>query len=176
MSSGSNIVWGKAGSRMTRSSGRILLRREPYAIDIERVMQSFPDRLDLSDRQCRMATDFGVKLVISTDSHATSHLDLMRYGVATARRGWIEPTHVLNTRDCDSFLDLLHDGHRQVTCGDDHSAHGKRFLSNLLTRIDGNKHVEMRHSLKRRKAGSTALPCSTWHGVCYFFCSSHLVP
>jgi DNA polymerase (family 10) len=105
-------------------TGRILLRRDPYSLDMERIMtaakahgvaleaSAYPDRLDMSDVHCRMAKERGVKVVIDTDSHATSHLELMRYGVANARRGWLEAADVLNTRDCDEFLRLLHHGHR----------------------------------------------------------------
>ena len=105
-------------------TGRLLLRRDPYPLDMERVLaaarargvaleaSAFPDRLDLSDIHCRMARDMGVKIVINTDSHAPSHLDLMRFGVGTARRGWLEAKDVLNTRGPDEFLRLLHDGHR----------------------------------------------------------------
>lgn len=105
-------------------TGRLLLRRDPYALDMERVMRAAqkhgvaleasasPERLDLSDHHCRMARDLGVKVVINTDAHATGHLDLMRFGVGTARRGWLEAEHVLNTRGVDEFLKRLHAGHR----------------------------------------------------------------
>jgi DNA polymerase (family 10) len=105
-------------------TGRILLRREPYALDMERVMRAakahgvalevsaYPDRLDLNDVHCRLAKELGVKLVIDTDSHAPAHLALQRYGVDTARRGWLEKADVLNTRECDDFLAALHAGHR----------------------------------------------------------------
>ena len=105
-------------------TGRLLLRRDPYPLDMEKVLaaaaargvametSAFPDRLDLSDVHCRMARDLGVKIVMSTDSHAPGHLDLMRFGVDTARRGWLEAKDVLNTRGPDEFLRLLHDGHR----------------------------------------------------------------
>jgi DNA polymerase (family 10) len=105
-------------------TGRILLRRDPYPLDMECVMRAaqshgvalessaYPDRLDLSDTHCRMAKQHGVKLVINTDAHAPRHLDLMRFGVGNARRGWIEPGDVLNTREADEFLSLLHAGHR----------------------------------------------------------------
>ena len=105
-------------------TGRILLRREPYAVEMEAVMRAakfhgvamelnaFPDRLDISDVHCRMAKDIGVKIVISTDSHTPAHLRLMGYGVGNARRGWLEAKDVLNTRDADEFVRLLHEGHR----------------------------------------------------------------
>src|SRR6185503_20757900 len=105
-------------------TGRILLRRDGYALDMERVLRAarangvaleasaYPDRLDLSETHCRMAKEMGVKLVINTDSHATSHLDLLRFGVDTARRAWLTAADVLNTREPDEFLGLLHEGHR----------------------------------------------------------------
>ena len=58
---------------------------------------AYPDRLDLNDVHLRMAKQRGVKIVISTDSHATNHLAFMKYGVITARRGWIEKKDVINT-------------------------------------------------------------------------------
>jgi DNA polymerase (family 10) len=71
-----------------------------------------PDRLDLSDVHARMAKERGVKLVINTDAHAPSHFDFLRFGVGTARRGWLTAEDVLNTREPDEFLELLHRGHR----------------------------------------------------------------
>jgi DNA polymerase (family 10) len=67
-------------------------------------INSFPERLDLSDRLARRAKDLGVMLVIDTDAHAPAHFDNIRYGVAMARRAWAEPKHVLNTR---SYRDLV---------------------------------------------------------------------
>jgi DNA polymerase (family 10) len=105
-------------------TGRILLRRDPYPLDMEKVLaaakargvalesSAFPDRLDLSDLHCRMAKEMGVKVVISTDSHAPAHLDLLRFGAANARRGWLEPADVLNTLGADEFLSALQRGHR----------------------------------------------------------------
>lgn len=105
-------------------TGRLLLRREPYPLDMEEIMRAakakgvalevsaYPDRLDLNDVHCRLAKELGVKLVIDTDSHATSHLAMQRFGVDTARRAWLEKADVLNTRECDEFLAALHEGHR----------------------------------------------------------------
>jgi DNA polymerase (family 10) len=105
-------------------TGRLLLRRDAFQIDLEKVLRAakahgvameinaFPDRLDLSDIHCRMARDLGVKLVVSTDSHADSQLELMHFGVGSARRGWLEAKDILNTRDAGEFLRLLHEGHR----------------------------------------------------------------
>jgi DNA polymerase (family X) len=89
-------------------TGRILLRRDAMAYDMERILDAAarwgvvmecnaaPDRLDLKDAYLRMAKDRGVRVVISTDAHSIKNLELMRYGVQMARRGWIEKKDVLN--------------------------------------------------------------------------------
>jgi DNA polymerase (family 10) len=56
------------------------------------------ERLDLNDVHCNMAKEMGVKVAISTDAHSIDDLDHMRFGVWQARRGWLEPDDVLNTR------------------------------------------------------------------------------
>jgi DNA polymerase (family 10) len=66
-----------------------------------------PDRLDLDDVHSRMAKDMGLKLAISTDAHATGNLQYMRFGVDQARRGWLEPADVLNTRSWRELKKLL---------------------------------------------------------------------
>jgi DNA polymerase (family X) len=100
-------------------TGRLLLRRDPFGYDMERVLDacakhgvamecnSYPDRLDLKDLHLRMCKDRGVKVVISTDSHSTSHLAFIGYGVTTARRGWLTKTDVLNTLSPEQFLAAL---------------------------------------------------------------------
>ena len=100
-------------------TGRLVLRRDPFEYDMEKVLDAaarhgvamecnaFPDRLDLRDVHLRMAKQRGVKIVISTDAHAAGHLPFMRYGVDTARRGWIEAKDVLNTRPLEDFLKAL---------------------------------------------------------------------
>ena len=100
-------------------TGRLQLRREPFALDMEAVLDaakkhgvameinSFPDRLDLRDQHVRMCKERGVKVVISTDSHHTHHLPLLKYGVLTARRGWMEKGDVLNTLPVKKFLHSL---------------------------------------------------------------------
>jgi DNA polymerase (family 10) len=94
---------------LAHPTGRAIGQREAYAMDMERVMDeargkgvflevnSFPERLDLNDRHCRMAQEKGNLLVVNTDSHHPSHFDNMVYGVAQARRGWVGPRQVLNT-------------------------------------------------------------------------------
>ena len=96
-------------------TGRILLRREGYDFDLDAVMQAaarhnvamelnaYPDRLDLCDRHLKMAKERGVKIVINTDSHHTSHLEKMRFGVVQARRAWLTPEDVLNTLPAEAF-------------------------------------------------------------------------
>src|SRR5205085_6861783 len=96
-------------------TGRILLRRDAYAYDMDAVLQaaarnkvamelnSYPDRLDLCDRHLRQAKQTGVKIVINTDSHHTSHMEKMRYGVLQARRAWLSSADVLNTLPIDQF-------------------------------------------------------------------------
>jgi DNA polymerase (family X) len=100
-------------------TGRLLLRREAFEYDMEAVLDAcaqrgvvmecnaYPDRLDLSDVHLRMAKQRGVKIVISTDSHTTGNLKYMKYGVTTARRGWIEKKDVINTLPLDEFLASL---------------------------------------------------------------------
>ncbi len=100
-------------------TGRLLLRRDPFEYEMEKVFDACrkhgvamecnaqPDRLDLRDAHVRMARDHGVKIVISTDAHSTAHLAFMRYGVRTARRGWLEAKDVLNTLPTEKFLAAL---------------------------------------------------------------------
>ncbi|MGA8767110.1 MAG: DNA polymerase/3'-5' exonuclease PolX [Candidatus Acidiferrales bacterium] len=100
-------------------TGRLVLRREAFEYDMEAVLDAcakhgvamecnaFPDRLDLRDVHLRMAKQRGVKIVISTDSHSTRHLLYMKYGVETARRGWIEKKDVINTLPLEDFLAAL---------------------------------------------------------------------
>jgi DNA polymerase (family 10) len=68
---------------------------------------SYPDRLDLKDVYLRMCKDRGVKVVISTDSHSTTNLNFIGYGVTMARRGWLEKKDVINTYPVKDFLSAL---------------------------------------------------------------------
>jgi len=97
----------------------LINEREPYEVDIERLMEAakergcilelnaHPDRLDLTDRDCKMAKEMGVKVAISTDAHRTTDLDFMRFGVGQARRGWLEPDDVINTQSRTQLMKLL---------------------------------------------------------------------
>jgi DNA polymerase (family 10) len=70
-------------------------------------LNAHPDRLDLNDRHLLLAKELGVKIAISTDAHSTESLNYMRFGVWQARRGWIEPDDVLNTRKLTDLRRLL---------------------------------------------------------------------
>jgi DNA polymerase (family X) len=90
-------------------TGRQLLKRDPFQFDVEKVfaaaqqhgvileLNGNPERLDLCDRHAHLAKERGMKVIISTDAHHPEHLKLMRYGVTTARRGWLTKHDVLNT-------------------------------------------------------------------------------
>jgi DNA polymerase (family 10) len=104
---------------LAHPTGRLLGEREASALDIERVMRAAadrgcflevnaqPKRRDLADTYCKMAKDMGVKVAISTDAHSTAQLAYMRLGVYQARRGWLGPDDVLNTRGLAALRKLL---------------------------------------------------------------------
>lgn len=89
-------------------SGRLIGQRSPYEVDLHQILRvaaetgtamelnAFPDRLDLADEYLQEAKELGVKIAIGTDAHRREHLRYMFYGVATARRGWLEKADVLN--------------------------------------------------------------------------------
>ena len=100
-------------------TGRILLHRDPFPFDFERIVaeavrrgvwleiNASPERLDLNGAMIRTAKSKGAKFTISTDAHHPKHLDSMRYGVITARRGWLGPSDILNTLPADQFAAAL---------------------------------------------------------------------
>jgi DNA polymerase (family 10) len=100
-------------------TGRRLLMRGGYSFDLDRVFvaaaqagvamehNSYPERLDLSDVHLRMAKAKGVKFVINTDSHHTSHLEKIRYGVLQLRRAWLTKEDVLNTLPAEKFAKTM---------------------------------------------------------------------
>jgi len=104
---------------LAHPTGRLVLRRDPYDYDMEKVFDAcrahgvvvecsaYPDRLDLRDAHLRLAKQRGVKVVISTDAHSTTQLQVMKYGVQTARRGWLEARDVINTLPYEKFLAAL---------------------------------------------------------------------
>ncbi|MEW6683879.1 MAG: DNA polymerase/3'-5' exonuclease PolX [Nitrospirota bacterium] len=97
-------------------TGRLIGKREAYDLDIDEVIKTakrtgtvleidaFPDRMDLKDEHARKAVEAGVKLVIDSDAHHTSHFGVLHYGIAVARRGWVKKSDVLNTRSVGEFL------------------------------------------------------------------------
>lgn len=100
-------------------TGRLLLKREPYPFDVAVVIDAAAargvaleincqiDRLDLNDVHAKLARGRGARLVISSDAHSRTALDALRWGVLVARRAWLEPVHVLNTRPFDEFRSSL---------------------------------------------------------------------
>ena len=112
-------IGNKNVSILGHPTGRQLLRRDAYAFDMEALLDSaakakvamelnsYPERLDLNDRHLRMAKERGVKIVINTDSHHTSHLEKIKYGVLQARRAWLTKADVLNSLPAPAFLKAL---------------------------------------------------------------------
>jgi DNA polymerase (family X) len=100
-------------------TGRLLLRREPFALDLGLVLRraaelgvavehnAAPERLDLNDRDLRLAKELGCKIVIDSDSHDARNLGKMEYGLRQLRRAWLGPEDVLNTLGPDEFLAAL---------------------------------------------------------------------
>jgi DNA polymerase (family 10) len=106
-------------SLLGHPTGRQLLRRDAYPFDLDAVLKaaakyrvamelnSYPERLDLNDVNLRLAKQHGVKIVINTDSHHTSHMEKLRYGVTQARRAWLTKDDVLNTRPAGKFAEAM---------------------------------------------------------------------
>lgn len=100
-------------------SGRLINKRDPSEFDAEAVftaaaetgtaleVNAQPDRLDLRDADVRTAIESGATIAIDSDAHSTAQLELIRYGVATARRGWAEAKHVLNALPLDKLMERL---------------------------------------------------------------------
>jgi DNA polymerase (family X) len=106
-------------SILAHPSGRLIGEREPYDVDMPRVIQAakergcfielnaHPERLDLIDTHCRLAKEAGVLVSIATDAHRVQELGYLRFGVGQARRGWLEKGDVLNTRPLKELRSLL---------------------------------------------------------------------
>jgi DNA polymerase (family X) len=100
-------------------TGRQLLRRDAYPFDLDAILKaafknkvamelnSYPERLDLSDVHLRSAKQQGVKIVINTDSHHTSHMEKLRYGITQAKRAWLTKDDVLNTLPLKQFTGAM---------------------------------------------------------------------
>lgn len=106
-------------SAIAHPTGRILGRRQPYEVDMDAVMQAVvankkilelnasPYRLDLSDTHCANAQRLGIPIVINTDAHSVSGMDVMRYGVMQARRAALQSVDVLNCLDSNAFTSKI---------------------------------------------------------------------
>jgi DNA polymerase (family 10) len=104
---------------LAHPTGRLILEREPFKINLQETIRAaidqgvaveinaYPDRLDLKDVDARMARDMGARLAINTDAHSDRQLELMKFGVFTARRGWIEARDVINTLPLERLLRIL---------------------------------------------------------------------
>ena len=104
---------------LAHPTGRLLLERAPYDIDMPRIMRAarargcfleinaHPDRLDLGDAHCRMAKSEGVKLSLGTDAHRIGDLANLTFGIDCARRGWLEASDIVNTRSIGDLKALL---------------------------------------------------------------------
>jgi len=100
-------------------TGRIINQRPPYEVDIEKIIRvaketktileinAYPSRLDLKDEHARIAKEAGVKLSIDSDSHNISHLHYLEFGIAQARRGWVEKRDVINAWPMEKMLKML---------------------------------------------------------------------
>ncbi|MBZ5627461.1 MAG: DNA polymerase/3'-5' exonuclease PolX [Acidobacteriia bacterium] len=143
-------------------TGRILLRRDAYQFDMEAVLaaaarnavamelNAYPDRLDLCDRHLRMAKERGVKIVINTDSHHTSHMEKMKYGVLQARRAWLTKDDVLNTLPAEKFAKAMK---KQWPVASGECTNGISPASSARGR-----RTEFRHAGEQRKTQSDTEP------------------
>jgi DNA polymerase (family 10) len=99
-------------------TGRLLLRREPYGVDMPRIAEAAartgtmmeingnPNRRDLNEHNAKLAAEAGVRIVCTTDAHGTETLGNIQYSVATARRAWLSAEQIANTRNWRSFAPL----------------------------------------------------------------------
>ena len=104
---------------LAHPTGGLIGRRDPYEVDIEQIMDvakdtdtyleinAFPDRLDLNDYNIKVAKEKKVKFVIGTDSHSVLNLSFMKFGIATARRGWLEKKDIINTYSLSEIESML---------------------------------------------------------------------
>ena len=136
-------------------TGRLLLRREPYGVDIERIVEAAartgtmmeingnPNRRDLNEGHAKLAAEAGVTIVCNTDAHGVDTLDNMQYSVATARRAWLTPEQIANTRPWRSFAPLRKRAGRSAS-GDRRGSFalpGERSPSSTISRSRGQRHA-----------------------------------
>ena len=101
---------------LAHPTGRLLLSREPYALDVQAVLEKAvavgvsvelncdPHRLDLDWRYCRQARELGVTIEIGPDAHSVAALDNVHFGIGLARKAWLEAGQILNTRGADEII------------------------------------------------------------------------
>lgn len=106
-------------SVIAHPTGRLIGEREPYELDIERMLETasetgtaieinaYPMRLDLADSYVRAAKNRRVRMVINSDAHNSSQLEYISYGVSVARRGWLEKNDVLNSHGIKKLMNIL---------------------------------------------------------------------
>jgi len=104
---------------LAHPTGRLLGKRDAYEVDVDDLIDAakrtrtrleinaFPERLDLDDVHVKQAKDHGVQITLGTDSHSIQHFDFMRFGIATARRGWLEKKDLLNTASPQDVIKAL---------------------------------------------------------------------
>jgi DNA polymerase (family X) len=109
-------------SLMGHPTGRRLLHRAGFSFDYDKVFtaaakagvamehNAYPERLDLRDQHLRMAKAKGVKFIVNTDAHHTSHMEKIRYGVLQLRRAWMTRQDVLNTLPAAEFAKIVRRG------------------------------------------------------------------
>jgi DNA polymerase (family 10) len=107
---------------LAHPTGRLISSRPPYRVNLEELLagaaetgtaleiNAYYDRLDLTDVHCQRAAELGVKLAIGTDAHHPDQLWMMRLGIATARRGWLEKEHLLNTLSLQKLRRFVNGG------------------------------------------------------------------
>ncbi len=105
---------------LSHPTGRIIGRREPYQVNMEEIIKAardsgtyleinaYPERLDINDIYCRRAKEKGILISIDTDAHVFSQLEYMKYGVAVARRGWLEKKDIINANPLAKLKKLLY--------------------------------------------------------------------
>jgi len=104
---------------LAHPTGRLMGVRDPYELDLDEILKvakkskvaleinSFPERLDLNDIDSKRAKEYDVMISINTDSHITNQLDYMTLGVSVARRGWLEPKNIINTKPIKKVLKIF---------------------------------------------------------------------
>lgn len=104
---------------LAHPTGRLLEQRAPYDVDMLKIIRAarqrgchlelnaHPERLDLLDTYCLMAKEEGVLVSVNSDAHSVPDLDNLRFGIGQARRGWLAPQDVLNTRSLAQLRPLL---------------------------------------------------------------------